>query len=84
LRREFKDKAMLCYSSSPFVFFGNHGAIRVVAACNTNSGSHTTGLASLESSYDNKTGLDGATLMTGENSFVVKELEVFELVDPVE
>jgi hypothetical protein len=74
LKAEGKDRAIHCDSS-----FGPHfWDIRVSDNCSANMGSYTYffGLC-----YANDTGLDGETFFTGSKSFIVKEIEVFEITD---
>jgi hypothetical protein len=49
----------------------------VADSCNQNAGSYT----SPGSAYVNDTGIDGAQVFTGQQSFTVKDIEVFSITD---
>jgi hypothetical protein len=78
LNPDWKQYTMLCYSNSYMVWFGNADAIGLLDNCNTNNKSHNRGFGIPQSSFVNDTGLPGSTLFTGEETFTVKELEIFE------
>jgi hypothetical protein len=63
------------------VHIGNGGAIHIKDNCNVNNSSYMNYWTHVNASYVNDTGLDGHTLFTGEKNFIVKELEIFELID---
>jgi hypothetical protein len=70
---------MYCYANTTMVFFGGWGAIYITDNCNSHNNSHNRGFAHPQSSFVNDTGLPGSTLFTGEETFTVKELEIFEV-----
>jgi hypothetical protein len=71
-----KLEANAIYNGSPFgPTFGNHD-FRVYEPFQ----SSTYNYSSLGTAYTNDTGIDGQRLLTGEYSFVVEEIEVFEVL----
>jgi hypothetical protein len=77
LNPDRKHYTMFCYPNTTMVFFGCWGAICITDNCNSHNNSHNRGFGHPESSFVNDTGLPGSTLFTGENTFTVKELEIF-------
>jgi hypothetical protein len=77
-------KAYVLYnwkSDSPYlVWIGSWGAIAIQCDGNSRATGNNPGFAHPNSSFANDTGLNGATFFTGEESFTVKELEIFELM----
>jgi hypothetical protein len=61
-------------SSKALVCFGQDDLF-IVDGCNVNS-SHSRGLGS---TYENWTGIDGHLVLTGSDTFIVDEIEVFEV-----
>jgi hypothetical protein len=57
--------------------FGGGAEISVVSDCDKKGASSTKGFGN---AYTNDTGIDGKAFFTGEPSFVVKEIEIFEVV----
>jgi hypothetical protein len=72
---------LYCNSSHNLLWFGSGGGIGILTGCNSTNNSHNQGFGKTDSSYVNDTNINGETLFTGESTFTVKELEVFELVD---
>jgi hypothetical protein len=70
---------MVCNSGAGMVWFGYCGCIAISPDCNVNSKSHNKGFGLDQPTYVNDTGLPGSTLFTGEQNYVVKELEIFEI-----
>jgi hypothetical protein len=61
------------------IWFGNFGVIDIFDNCNANNNSHNKGFACSLPTFVNDTGLSGSTLFTGEETFTVTELEIFEI-----
>jgi hypothetical protein len=68
--------AYVIYGSSFIVWIGYCGAIGITASSPATG--HNKGFGDSASTFENDTGLDGKTLFTGDESFTVKELEIFE------
>jgi hypothetical protein len=82
LKPQRKDYAVLMHANSILIWFGYSGAVGILSDCNTNDTNHRKGFAtSSDCSYENDAGHDGRTLFIGESTFMVKELEIFELID---
>jgi hypothetical protein len=74
-----KDYVMLCYQSGWLVWIGYCGAIAIQEQGTSPPTGHNGGFAHENSTFENDTGVNGKTFFTGDESFTVKELEVFEL-----
>jgi hypothetical protein len=79
LKPDWKQFTMYCYSNTTMVCFGSNGAIRITDNCNSHNNSNNHGFGNSSSSFVNDTGLPGSTLFTGEETFTVKEFEIFEV-----
>jgi hypothetical protein len=72
LTADMKDEAIFCDSS----WGPNFCDIAVQDSYSRDNSAHRFGR-----SYENDTGLDGKTFLTGSEGFTVKEIEVFEITD---
>jgi hypothetical protein len=79
LKPDRKQYIIYCYSNTYLVWFGYCGGIALYDNCNITNNSHNNGFSHPQSSFVNDTGLPGSTLFTGEATFTVKELEIFEI-----
>jgi hypothetical protein len=73
------DFVMVGYLSGWLVWIGCGGAIVIQERGTSPATGHNGGFAREDSTFENDTGINGKTFFTGDESFTVKELEVFEL-----
>jgi hypothetical protein len=76
LRPEMKDSAIRCDADRGPVF--GRGDLGVSSYCNSNTRSATGHFGSV---YTNDTGINGGIFFVGSGNFMVKEIEVFEILD---
>jgi hypothetical protein len=77
LKEDRKQCAIYCFRSRGPIFGGGCDVF-LSDNCNANNKSYTRAFGD---TYENTTGLDGKTFFTGDKTFIVKELEVFEITD---
>jgi hypothetical protein len=80
LKKNFRNRAIFCgcYGGPEFgIGCDGYGDIAIRDQCNTN----VMNSSSLGGSYINDTNVDGTILLSGESHFLVKEIEVFEIIN---
>jgi hypothetical protein len=69
------DGSNVIYCSAGYLAFGSAYDIYVCDNCNSNTSSYTD----VGTTFENRTGINGKMVLTGEYNFTVRELEVLEL-----